>query len=179
MLKKIAALAFVATGTLAALTGCAPTDATADVTASSAPVVTDVWIRAIPDVAVDGNMTGLFMTVENPTDEDVYLVGGTTDGTFTLDPLDAHEVVEDDSGEMVMQDAEGGILIPAGSTTQLMPGGFHVMFWNLTQPIPVGTTVRATLNFSNGTSVDVEATAMTVEMGQEEYAPGTNSGMNP
>lgn len=175
MFKKFAALALVATSALVALSGCTPTSLSAD---PSAPVVSDVWIRAIEDTAVDGNMTGLFMTVENPTDEDIYLLGGTTDGTFTPDPLDAHEVVEDANGEMVMQDALGGILIPAGGSTQLMPGGYHIMFWNLTQPIPVGTDVHATLNFSNGTSVEVHATAMTVEMGQEKYVPGGGAEMN-
>jgi copper(I)-binding protein len=162
-LKKIAALA-AAAAVLATLAGCAPqVEAT-----PTAPVVTDVWMRAIPDTAVDGNMTGLFMTVENPTDEDIYLIGGTTDGTYTAIDLDAHEVVEVD-GEMVMQEADGGILIPAGETVQLMPGGYHVMFWELNQAIPVGTDVHATINFSNGSSVDVTATAMTVEMGQEKY----------
>ena len=171
---KFAAFAAVAgTAILASLTGCAiaPSEA-------SAPVVTDVWLRAISDTAVDGDMTGMFMTVENPTDEDIYLLGGTTDGTFTTVDLDAHEVVQDAIGEMVMQDAEGGILIPAGGTTQLMPGGYHIMFWELSQPIPVGTDVHATLNFSNGTSVEVHATAMTVEMGQEKYVP-SGAGLMP
>ena len=174
MIRKFAALALVATGALATLSGCSATPAEPQ---AVAPVITDAWIRAIPDTAVDGDMTGMFMTVENTTDEDVYLVGGTTDGTYTDTALDAHEVVEVD-GEMVMQAAEGGILIPAHGTTQLMPGGFHVMFWNLKAPIPVGDDVHATINFSNGTSVEVHATAMTVEMGQEKYV-GETPGMNP
>ncbi len=173
MFTRVAAIAVVAsTAILASLTGCAGTPVD-----STTPVVTDVWLRAIPDIEVDGDMTGMFMTVENTTDEDVYLIGGTTDGTYTSDALDAHEVVEVD-GEMVMQDAEGGILIPAHGTTQLMPGGYHIMFWNLTQNIPVGADVHATLNFSNGTSVEVHAAAMTVEMGQETYVPN-GSGMTP
>ena len=174
MFKRIIAFAAVAgTAILASLTGCASTPAEA-----TAPVVTDVWLRAIADPAVDGDMTGMFMTVENPTNEDIYLIGGTTDGTFTTVDLDAHEVVQDANGEMIMQDAEGGILIPAGGKVQLMPGGYHIMFWELSQAIPVGTDVHATLNFSNGTSVEVHATAMTVEMGQEKYVAG-DSGMTP
>jgi copper(I)-binding protein len=166
MKSKIASIVLATAALVLGLAGCTSTHSHEG---EAAPVVTDVWIRAIPDTAVDGDMTGMFMTINNPTNEDIYLLGGTTDGTFTPDPLDAHEVVQDANGEMVMQDAEGGILIPANGSVQLMPGGYHIMFWNLTSPIPVGETVSATLNFSNGSSVDVEAISMTVEMGQEKY----------
>lgn len=172
MIRKFAVVASAA-AILATLVGCAPQVESTSI----APVVTDAWIRAIPDTAVDGDMTGLFMTVENTTGEDLYLVGGTTDGTYTDIDLDAHEVVEVD-GEMVMQEAEGGILIPAGETVQLMPGGLHIMFWELKSAIPVGDIVHATLNFSNGSFVAVDAVAMTVEMGQEKYV-GEMPGMNP
>ncbi len=171
MIRKFAVLGTFA-AILVSLVGCAPAQ-----TAVTAPVVTDAWIRAIPDTAVDGDMTGMFMTVENPTGEDIYLTGGTTDGTYTTVDLDAHEVVDDGTGNMVMQPAKGGILIPAHGSTQLMPGGFHIMFWKLTKPIPVGDVVHARLNFSNGTTVDIDAIAMTVEMGQEKYV-GTVPGMS-
>lgn len=154
---------------LSTLTGCAPATSP-DVS----PVVTDVWIRAIPDVAKDGDMTGMFMTVANPGDTDIFLTGGTTAPTVSAEPLDAHEVVTNDAGEMVMQKTDHGILVPAHGSVQLAPGGFHIMFWKLAAPIAVGSTVPATLTFSNGTTVDVTAVAMTVEMGQEKYvAPGS------
>lgn len=175
MKRTLTPLAVIAAVAIATLAGCAQPAVNGPATA--APVITDAWVRAIPDVSVDGDMTGMFMTVENTSDEDVYLIGGTTDGTYTDVDLDAHEVVADANGEMVMQPAEGGILIPAHGTTQLMPGGYHVMFWKLKGPIAVGDDVHATINFSNGTSVDVHATAMTVEMGQEKYV-GDTAGMN-
>jgi copper(I)-binding protein len=154
------------------LVGCSPS-----VQHAEAPIVTDAWIRAIPDTKTDGNMTGMFMTVTNSSDSEVALLGGTTDGTYTTDPLDAHEVVKDSSGQMVMQKVDGGIVIPAHQSVQLMPGGYHIMFWNLTKAIPVGTTVHATLNFSNGTTAEIDAIAMTVDMGSEKYVgtptPGT------
>jgi copper(I)-binding protein len=171
MKSKLAVLAVGALMT-ASLVGCAPATPT-----GVAPVVTDAWIRAIPDTKTDGNMTGMFMTVTNNSDSEVALLGGTTDGTYTTDPLDAHEVVKDSSGQMVMQKVDGGIVIPAHQSVQLMPGGYHIMFWNLTKAIPVGATVHATLNFSNGTTAEVDAIAMTVEMGSEKYVgtptPGT------
>lgn len=158
---------------LAVLTGCA---APADTSPASTLTVTDVWVRAVPDLA-EGDMTGVFMTIENSGNEDVYITGGTDTTGLTDTLLEAHEVVANDAGEMVMQMAEGGILVPAGGSVQLMPGGFHIMYWNLTSPIAVGDTITMTLDVSDGTTIDVSAIAMTLEGGTEKYVPG-DSGMN-
>ncbi|MFM2412695.1 MAG: hypothetical protein RLZZ587_1028 [Actinomycetota bacterium] len=151
---------------LAVLSGCAAPAATTEPTLT----ITDVWVRAVPDLA-DGDMTGVFMTVENTGTEDVYLTGGTDTTGITETPLEAHEVVSNDAGEMVMQLAEGGILVPAGGSVQLMPGGYHIMYWNLTSPIEVGDTITMTLDVSDGTTIDVSAIAMTLEGGTEKYVP--------
>lgn len=157
---------------LAVLTGCA---APATTEPESALTITDVWVRAVPDLA-EGDMTGVFMTVENSGTEDVYLTGGTDTTGITETPLEAHEVVSNDAGEMVMQLAEGGILVPAGGSVQLMPGGYHVMYWNLSSPIAVGDTITMTLDVSDGTTIDISAIAMTLEGGTEKYVPA-NGGM--
>ncbi|MEN9740171.1 MAG: hypothetical protein RLZ72_437 [Actinomycetota bacterium] len=167
-------IAALIVASIAALTGCS-TSGAADHTAESTLTVTDAWVRAVPDLA-EGDMTGVFMTVENTGDEDVYLTGGTDTTGLTETPLEAHEVVANDAGEMVMQLAEGGIKVPAHGSVQLMPGGYHIMYWNLTKPIAVGDTITLTLNVSDGTTVDVSAIAMTIEGGTEKYVPG-DSGM--
>ena len=157
---------------LAVLTGCAAPATTAS---ESALTITDVWVRAVPDLA-EGDMTGVFMTVENSGPEDVYLTGGTDTTGITETPLEAHEVVSNDAGEMVMQLAQSGILVPAGGSVQLMPGGYHIMYWNLTSPIKVGDTITMTLDVSDGTTIDISAIAMTLEGGTEKYVPA-NGGM--
>ena len=134
-------------------------------------VVRDAWVKAIPDLAADGDMTGAFMVLENPTDEDIYVTGGTDGSGYTMMPLEAHEVVTNDAGEMVMQPAEGGILVPAGEMVQLMPGGFHIMYMGVTKPIAVGDEVTFTLTLDNGDTVEVTAVAMTLEGGTERYVP--------
>lgn len=164
--------AAIAVAVVAALTGCAAPTTTPE----SALTVSDAWVRAVPDLS-EGDMTGVFMTVENSGDEDVYITGGTDTTGLTETPLEAHEVVADASGEMVMQKTEKGILVPAHGSVQLMPGGFHVMYWNLLAPIAVGDVITFTLDLSDGTTVDVDAIAMTLEGGTEKYVP-SDSGMN-
>lgn len=174
MKKLRIGIAAVAVALVAALTGCAAPAPTPE-SVESALTITDVWVRAVPDLA-DGDMTGVFMTVENSSDEDLYLTGGTDTTGLTETPLEAHEVVADDSGEMIMQMAEGGILVPAHGSVQLMPGGFHIMYWELANPINVGDTITFDLNVSDGSTISLSAIAMTLEGGTEKYVPG-DSGM--
>lgn len=138
-----------------ALVGCAPAEAK-----PVAPTASDVWIKAVPELMDGMAMTGVFMTLENPTDQDIELVGATntTEG-LTTTPMEIHEVVKGDDGEMKMQMVEGGIVIPAKGSVELKPGGYHVMYWDLLKPIPVGSHVTLTLKFSNGTTEDVDAVA--------------------
>jgi copper(I)-binding protein len=138
-----------------ALVGCTPA-APQPVT----PTASDVWVKAIPELMDGMAMTGVFMTLQNPSDQDIKLVGATntTEG-LTKTPLEIHEVVKGDDGEMKMQKVEGGIVIPAKGSVTLKPGGYHVMYWDLLKPIPVGSHVTLTLNFSNNTTLDVDAVA--------------------
>ena len=161
----------IALSAIAFLAGCTPAVTDDEVTKVDL-TVSDVWIKAVPDLAADGDMTGMFMTIENSGDEDLYVTGGEDLSGHTESLLEAHEVVADDSGQMVMQKAEGGILVPAHGKVQLMPGGFHIMFWNLTTPIAVGDSIDAKLKVSDGSTIDVTAVAMTIDNGTETYVSG-------
>lgn len=48
---------------------------------------------------------------------------------------------------MEMRELQGGIAIPAKSTVELKPGGYHVMFMNVEKPFKEGETVKTTLVF--------------------------------
>jgi copper(I)-binding protein len=156
------ALAAVALAIIATLSGCASAPTEPSVTA------TDVWIRAIPDLA-EQNMTGIFGNFTNNTGTEITILGGTIDASIADEKLDAHEVVMDDAGEMVMQDAAGGIPIPANGQVELKMGGYHVMLWNLKAPLEVGQKVKITLNFSDGTSLPIEAVVRSTETEGEHY----------
>jgi len=57
---------------------------------------------------------------------------------------------------MEMRELDGDLAIPANSTVELKPGGYHLMFMNVTQPFKEGEMVKATLVFEKAGSVDVE-----------------------
>jgi copper(I)-binding protein len=57
---------------------------------------------------------------------------------------------------MEMRELDSGIALPAKSTVELKPGGYHVMFMNVTQPFKEGEMVKATLVFEKAGPVDVE-----------------------
>lgn len=64
--------------------------------------------------------------------------------------------VEEQDGVMKMMEMESGILVPAGGTVQLAPGGLHVMFMGVSNgPFQAGNMVPAELVFENAGSVQV------------------------
>ncbi|MFM8856421.1 MAG: copper chaperone PCu(A)C [Actinomycetota bacterium] len=59
----------------------------------------------------------------------------------------------DMSGEMTMRPVSS-VVLPAGETVMLMPGGYHIMLLDLAAPLEVGQTFDVTLTFANaGTKV--------------------------
>ena len=57
---------------------------------------------------------------------------------------------------MKMGELGDGVVIPAGSSVTFAPGGSHIMFMDLTQPLVEGTTFTVTLTFEKAGTVDVQ-----------------------
>ena len=62
--------------------------------------------------------------------------------------MQLHETVQNESGQMVMREVEGGFVIPAHGSLELTPGGNHLMFMDLTAPLRAGDETTITLTFS-------------------------------
>ena len=155
---------------VAALTACSP--------ASVTPTFTDGYVKAVPTLNGTSSMTAVFGVINNPGSEDIQLVKATnTTAGLTNTPLEVHEMVMK-NGAMVMQPVAGGVTIPAKGSTTLKPGGYHVMYLNLLQPIPVGSTVTLTLEFSNGTKVPISVVARDLANAQESYTPSPTPSMS-
>jgi copper(I)-binding protein len=61
-----------------------------------------------------------------------------------------------DGGVMKMRPLPNGLVLPAGKTTALKPGGYHIMLIGLKAPLVEGKLVPLTLNFAKTGTVKVE-----------------------
>lgn len=168
--------AAVTTLALLAVAGCSATSAdtssgaatpsTASGSASTAAdhlTATDPWIKA-----ADSGMTAAFAVLHNDGDQDVTVVGATSD----LSPVQIHEMATDDSGAMVMREKEGGLTIPAGGERAFEPGGDHLMLMELSSPVEPGAEYEVTLELSDGSTLVVTAPARTFAGAKEDYDEG-------
>jgi len=106
------------------------------------------WVRATPPAA---EVAGGYVTITNTGEDAVRLVGG--EAAFA-ERVEIHEMAMHD-GVMRMRALADGLAIPAGETVALEPGGYHVMFMELTAPLAAGDTVRATLRFEPAGAIEL------------------------
>jgi uncharacterized protein YcnI len=109
------------------------------------------WSRATPGGAKVG---GGYLRITNTGTAPDRLTGG----SFPLaSKVEVHEM-RLDGDVMRMKPVEGGLEIKPGATVELKPGGLHLMFVDLKEPLKEGQTVRGTLTFEKAGSVEVEYT---------------------
>ncbi len=107
------------------------------------------WSRATPGGAKVG---GGYLRITNTGTAPDRLIGG----SFALaGKVEVHEMrLEGDV--MRMKPVEGGLEIRPGATVELKPGGFHLMFVDLKEPLKEGQTVKGTLLFEKAGAVEVD-----------------------
>ena len=165
--KTPARLAAVFAVSLLALTGCAAESAPAtDESIAFGDVVTieDAWVKA-----ADEGMSASFGTLVNSGDADVTVVSVSSDASSMLE---LHETVENEAGEMVMREIDGGFVIPAGEDFVLEPGGNHIMLMDLTEPLRAGDEATFTLTFSDDSSYEFTAPVKDYSGANENYEEG-------
>lgn len=64
-------------------------------------------------------------------------------------------------GDVMRMRQIDGIVVPAGQTVELKPGGMHVMFIGLPKPLKVGDSFPLTLRFEKAGEVKVDVKVMT------------------
>ncbi|KMO44349.1 copper chaperone [Methylobacterium tarhaniae] len=110
--------------------------------------VTAPWIRATPGGA---KVAGGYLQVTNTGKEPDRLVSASI-------PLAARGEVHQmamDKGVAKMAPVEAGLVIKPGETVVLKPGGYHLMFMDLTGPVKAGDTLDGTLTFARAGTVPV------------------------
>jgi periplasmic copper chaperone A len=111
--------------------------------------ITQPWARATPKGASTG---AAYMTIANKgtAADRVSCVADDASGQCQIHSMTMT------GGVMEMRPVEGGLEIKPGETVTLKPGGYHVMFVNLTRPLVQGQAVKVTLKFEHAGAVDVD-----------------------
>jgi copper(I)-binding protein len=112
-------------------------------------VIAGAWTRATPSGAT---VAGGYVTISNRGTSDERLVSFTTD--LAAQP-EVHEMTYD-NGVMRMRPLVKGLVIPAGGTVKLEPGGYHLMLLQLKKPLTAGERFKATLVFEKAGPIEVE-----------------------
>lgn len=121
--------------------------------------VSEAWARAM----LPGQPTGgAYLTIRNSGGEPDTLVSVKSPAA---QKVEVHSMkMQDDV--MVMRPVEGGLEIPAGETVTLEPGGLHLMFMQVEEPLSNSGTVPVTLDFENAGTVSLEVPVLPASTGR-------------
>jgi hypothetical protein len=117
-------------------------------TSEASVVVSKQWARTSPMATTTG---AAYMDITATAGDELLsaAVDASVAGTVEL-----HEVVMS-GGSMTMQQVDK-IMLPAGETVSLEPGGYHVMLMGLAKPLEVGDTIAVTLTFATAGEITVD-----------------------
>lgn len=113
------------------------------------------WSRATPASA---QTAGGYMTLTNKGTEPDRLIAVES---AAAGRAELHEMKMDGS-IMRMRELEKGVALAPGATVELKPGGYHVMFMQLKEPLKKGQSVPVVLVFEKAgrISVDMQVEAL-------------------
>ena len=105
------------------------------------------WVKLPADGAKE---TSAFVTVENGTMYDVYLIGAESDVAAAVELRQASK-----SGGPPTAAKE--VTVPAFDRVDMAPDGLYVHLGQLTRPLKAGDRVNLTISVDSGTPLTVEA----------------------
>ena len=111
--------------------------------------IENAWVREAPPSA---RMLAAYMTLKNPADQDQVLVE-VQSPAFSHVMLHRSEVI-DGVARMIHLDE---VVIPAGGSVQLEPGGLHLMMPAPETRLSAGDRVPLVLLFADGNQIEVQA----------------------
>ncbi len=155
------------------LAACGDDNTSSSDTTESSEEVTELviegqWARTSPAATTTG---AAYVTITSPVDD--VLMGASVDASIA-GSVELHEMVmasddmmmgnddmdhssmsgNDMEGEMKMQQVME-IALPAGTALELKPGGYHIMFIGLVNPLKTGDTLQLTLKFQKAGDIFV------------------------
>jgi copper(I)-binding protein len=125
-------------------------------TAADEVNIIDPWAREVPPVM---STSAGFLTLKNAGSVEHKLVSASSDGAGIAE-LHTHI---NNNGVMQMRQVEN-IPVAADGTTELKPGGLHIMLMMLKEPLVAGEQLNITLTFEDGSSKQVQAEVRNYQM---------------
>lgn len=119
------------------------------------------WSRATPTNAPVG---AGYVTIRNSGTAPDRLVSAAAE---VAGKVEIHEMAMAD-GVMKMRQVQG-IDIPAGKSAELKPGGYHIMFMGLKQPLKAGDTIKGSLTFEKAGTIPVEFKVEAMSGGEHKH----------
>jgi copper(I)-binding protein len=122
------------------------------VTAFAELQIGNAWIKNLPPMMT---MRAGYMSIHNPTDIAVTLIGVSSD-RFTK--VEFHESISNE-GVMRMEMLHH-LTIEPGATVELAPGGKHLMMMNPSEPTKPGETIEINLKLDDGSEQELKMRVM-------------------
>lgn len=120
----------------------------------------DAVVRAM---AEEADMTAIFGTLVNESNEDIEIVAFSSSVDAGINEI--HETVDGQMREM-----EEPLIIPAGESVALEPGGAHFMLMDVKEPVMAGDEVTVTVELANGSTEEFDDISVrTIGAGDENY----------
>jgi copper(I)-binding protein len=113
------------------------------------------WTRATPAGAA---VAGGYLTLQNTGSAPDRLIGGSAE---IAGHVEIHEMAVKD-GVMTMRPLDKGLEVSAGTSVELKPGSYHVMFMDLKRQLKEGESVKGTLTFEKAGTVPVEFSVQSI-----------------
>ena len=110
-------------------------------------VISQAWSRAVPKGA---QVAGGYLSIENRGTRPDRLLSATSPAAGKVD---IHTMKLQD-GIMTMRPAEDGLQVPPDGVTMLAPGGDHLMFIGLRQPLQEGMRLPVSLVFEHAGTIE-------------------------
>ena len=108
------------------------------------------WIRVLP-----GDLpAGAYVVLENGGDQLATLHGARSDRYASV--MLHRSSADGGMNRMAMVDS---LVIPAHGKAALSPGGYHLMLGKANPPVKAGDTVKLTLQFADGSTLDADFAA--------------------
>ena len=115
-------------------------------------------------------VAGGYITITNKGSEDDTLIAASSP---VAEDVQLHEM-KMEGDVMKMTELPDGIAVPAGETVTLEPGGLHLMFLGLKEPLVENETVTVTLTFAKAGTIEIELLVGSANAKEPEH-PGDHT----